>query len=234
MSAPRPTVPHDRRRRSSRRVRHAWGALAVGTAALVAAGACGSSGRDMRPPAEGATAQTRTPDPTTATSAPSTVGGSVVASITLPPSLPTETMALSSPDWTSGQPLPIDFACGSTTPPTIQWSEAPEGATELVVFASDLDAGEVLWFVTGIPAAVTELDPTAMPPGATARVNDKGTAGWDGPCPTDRNHTVLFELAALPRTVTEGYPTGAAARQALLPDAVAYGSFSAPVGTTSD
>ena len=197
--------------------------LVVAVAVLAA---CGSSGRELRDPDPGATPQTRTPDPTTSQSV---APGTSLAGITLPPSLPAQTMALSSPGWTPGEALPVDHACGTTTPPTLQWTEVPDETVELVLFASDLDAGEVLWFVTGIPPSATELDVSAMPSGAVAKPNDRGNAGWDGPCPTDRNHTVLFELVAMPRTVTEGFAGGSTAREALIPEAIAYGSLSAPV-----
>lgn len=209
-------------------------AAAALVAVALSGAACGSSGRELRDPAPGATAQTRVPDPSLTSTTTSALGqlgspGSGQVGFTVPPVLPTSVMNLSSPDWTPGATLPDEHACGSTTPPTLEWTGVPDGAVELAVFAVDLDATEVLWIVTGIPTVATSLDMAALPSGVVALPNDRGNAGWDGPCPADRTHTVQFELLALPAPSTTATGTPRQLRDTLFGQAVGYGILSAPV-----
>ena len=163
-------------------------ALALGVTTLAAA--CGTSGRDLRVPAEGAVSPTRS----TVSTAPSTSGSAI---------LPANTFSLTSPDFASGGPIPGELTCTGPSPALV-WSGIPAGTKELALVVVDPSANDfVHWVVTGIAPTPGTVARGAVPTGAVQQANTSGRIGWTGPCPAaGAAHTYNFMLFALPSTVS--------------------------------
>src|SRR5204863_6591242 len=95
------------------------------------------------------------------------------------------TIALSSPAFANGGPIPRRFTCDAqdVTPP-LRWSGVPAGTAELALTLEDENArGEsgapfVHWSVFGIPPAAT-----SVPPKAKTGTTDFHETHYGGPCP---------------------------------------------------
>lgn len=161
-------------------------ALAVG--ALLAT-ACGTSGRDLRTPVEGAVSPTRSTASTTPTTAPATV--------------PLTQFALRSADFGDGAPIPGEFACTGPSP-SLTWTDVPAGTKQLALVVVDPTANDfVHWLVTGITPTDGSVAKGSVPVGATQLANSSGRLGWTGPCPpAGAMHTYNFMLFALPEPLT--------------------------------
>jgi Raf kinase inhibitor-like YbhB/YbcL family protein len=92
--------------------------------------------------------------------------------------------------------------------PALEWSPAPEGTAELVLFCEDRDAPErfLHWVVSGIDPATTFVEEGGEIPGSTAWPNGFGDKGWGGPQPPigDEPHRYFFRLLALDRPLDLG------------------------------
>ena len=150
------------------------------TVLVVTLGACGGSGRDMVPPAEGATAPTRS------------------TSSTFAPISSRPTPLLTSPDFKTGAALPDKFGCNSVVPPSLEWSTLPAGTTEVVLAMYALKpSADLHWLVVGIPAQTRSFTGT-LPAGAQELANSFGGTGWSGPCvPADQTQSFQFEVLAM-------------------------------------
>lgn len=99
--------------------------------------------------------------------------------------------------------LPAEITCdGAGTPPALSWSTAPSGTRSFAVLVDDPDAPKgdfTHWLVTGIPATATSLG-RALPEGAVAAKNDKGSTGYTPPCPPSGKHRYRFHVYALDTT----------------------------------
>jgi Raf kinase inhibitor-like YbhB/YbcL family protein len=161
----------------------------------VHATSCGTSGRELRDPAPGATAPPRRSSTTTTTTAPlAPIGLSIV-----------------SPAWAPGEPIPTTYSCdGAGESPPITVGGSP-GAAELVVIATDPDAaGRVHWVVAGIDPSGAQIPADATPPGAVTGRNTAGDAVWEPLCPpTGETHTYEFTLYALAEPSGIGESTSA-------------------------
>ncbi len=98
--------------------------------------------------------------------------------------------------------IPPEFTCeGADKAPPLQWSAAPAGTKSLAIVVDDADAPKgtfTQWLVTGIAPSVTSVGKDALPQGAVASKNSKGSAGWTGPCPgTSGKHRYVFHVFAL-------------------------------------
>lgn len=151
---------------------------------LLGASACGSSGRDLRPPAENAVSPKRSTSST----------ASIAASPALTP------LTLTSPAFTSGQALPAELTCTGPSP-ALTWTGVPAATAELVLIVTDTsEDGYVHWLVTGIAPANASIAVGEVPPGGTELVNSSGRTGWLAPCPpAGVAHTYDFILLALPQ-----------------------------------
>jgi len=158
-------------------------ALAAG-ASLVS---CGSSGRELRQPVDGAVSPTR---PTSTTVAPLSLGGSIAVPFTL-----------TSTAFADGDTIPADHSCKGPSP-ELHWSGVPAGTTELaLVVVDETDDGFVHWLVTGIAPSIAAVAEGQAPPGAVQHANSAGGIGWYGPCREvngDPPHVYSFTLMALP------------------------------------
>jgi phosphatidylethanolamine-binding protein (PEBP) family uncharacterized protein len=173
--------------------------LAVLVASSVAA--CGSSGRDLRQPVDGAVSPTR---PTSTTVAPA---GSLLS-----------LMKLTSTAFVDGGAIPAGNSCQGPSP-ALQWTGVAAGTKELVLGVYDLSDGFLHWLVTGISPTVGGVAEGAVPAGAVQRVNGSGGSGWFGPCPQDDlPHTYTFVLVALPQAGLYDVSTPASGAVAALSD----------------
>jgi len=161
-------------------------------AACTLAAACGSNGRDLRPPVEGAVSPTRSTNTSVA-----------------PPTTAAPTMSLTSSAFVTGGEIPAEDACDGPSP-ALSWSGVPAGVTELALVVVDPQAeGEVLWLVTGIKPTNAALPKGQVPVGAQQHENSAGKVGWSGPCPpAGETHTYNFLLLGLsqPSAVAPGTP----------------------------
>jgi phosphatidylethanolamine-binding protein (PEBP) family uncharacterized protein len=153
---------------------------------LVAGGCARNDGRTMTAPPPGAT----TPPPTT--SAPAGTAASV------------PTFALSSPAFSSGSALPVDYTCdGAGGPPPLEWTAPPPSTVELALVLTDAnDTEAVHWVVAGLGPQPASLAAAAVPAGAV-------DLGYEPPCPEpgDQAHVFVFTLYAL--TTPLGIAAGA-------------------------
>ena len=146
--------------------------------------ACGSSGRDLRQPVDGAVSPTRNVTTTVATTA---FGGTLISPL-----------VLTSPAFANGDEIPADYSCKGPSP-ALQWSGVPAGTKELALIVVDeSDDGFVHWLITGIAPSPGAIAKGETPPGAVLHANSAGGLGWYGPCPTGNiAHMYSFRLIAL-------------------------------------
>jgi Raf kinase inhibitor-like YbhB/YbcL family protein len=111
------------------------------------------------------------------------------------------TFSVTSPAFENGQQIPTEYSCdGANRPPPLAWGEPPAGTKSFALAVDDPDApGGIFrhWGVYDIPAGARTIG-VGQSPGPEA-VNDKGTAGYTGPCPPHGNgaHHYHFKLFAL-------------------------------------
>jgi Raf kinase inhibitor-like YbhB/YbcL family protein len=160
--------------------------LVIGALAIVLlAAACGTTGREMKVPVDGAVSPTRSTSTTAST-----------ASI-----LPVNQLSLTSPDFASGDAIPANYTCTGPSP-ALAWSGVPSDTKELALVVLEPSADNYLWIVTGIAATNASISKGEVPPGATQLNNSSGKVGWLGPCPAKgTTHTYNFMLFALPDTL---------------------------------
>jgi Raf kinase inhibitor-like YbhB/YbcL family protein len=112
--------------------------------------------------------------------------------------------------WVGGDPIPDVYTCkGGNQAPSLVWRGMQPGAVEQAIVMTDVDANNfVHWLVTGIPPALTNLDPASIPQGAVVGQNSGGTTGYTGPCPPSGRHTYFITLYSLraPSGVTASTP----------------------------
>jgi hypothetical protein len=108
------------------------------------------------------------------------------------------TFALTSEAFADGQAIPIQFTCdGADQPPTLTWSDPPEGTRSFALVVDDPDApGGTFrhWAAYDIAAGARSLGG-----GLAQATNDFGKAGYGGPCPPRGHgpHRYRFKLLAL-------------------------------------
>ncbi|MGA8254478.1 MAG: YbhB/YbcL family Raf kinase inhibitor-like protein [Mycobacterium sp.] len=133
---------------------------------------------------------------------------------TLPAVPPGGPLAITSPAFANGAPIPVQYTCkGANVAPPLTWS-APVGAA-LVVDDPDAAAGTyVHWIVTGIAPGPGSTADGQTPAGGISVPNSAGQAGYSGPCPPAGTgaHHYRFTLYQIPATFQ--LPGGAAGPQA--------------------
>ena len=134
-------------------------------------------------------------------------------------------LAVSSPDFAAGAPIPARFTCGGPgRSPALAWGAPPRGTRSVAVLVLDPDAPNgsfVHWAVWGLPASLRALPEGAgrggsgaggLPPGALQGRNGFGAIGYGGPCPPPGAvHRYEFHVYALDDVPP--LPQGAAAAQ---------------------
>lgn len=117
-------------------------------------------------------------------------------------------LVLSSPAFADDASIPQKYTCdGENVSPEFRISNAPEGTQSFVLLMDDPDIPVSVkktrgiqnfdhWVVYNIPG-----DTTSIPEGGTQTMttgmNTRGTNGYTGPCPPDREHRYFFRLYAL-------------------------------------
>lgn len=126
---------------------------------------------------------------------------------------------ITSPAFRDGETIPREFTCdnrpGWDQPPTLSWTQPPEGTKSLALVVDDPDATAgtfTHWLLYGLaPEARTLTSDEAVAAqtgsgeglgrlkgGGQHGTNDFGTCGWRGPCPPPgKPHHYHFKLLAL-------------------------------------
>jgi Raf kinase inhibitor-like YbhB/YbcL family protein len=144
---------------------------------------------------------------------------------------------LRSPDFSDHGTIPERFTCdGEDAPPTLEWSDVPEGTAELALTCEDPDApGKtfVHWIVWGLDPGSTGLDANSIPAGLRHGRNDFGNSAYGGPCPppghgTHHYHFTLYALGN-PPSLSEGASMdemrGALTTSGVLAEATLVGTY---------
>lgn len=199
--------------------------LAVVALTMCLIAACGTSGRELRDPAPGATAPPRK-------GATSTTHNQVVADPDAAVIRPTG-FTLAAVDWSPDGAIPPRYGCaGAQVAPTLSVSGVPAGTAELLLIATDVAEPTVYrWIVAALPATTVEITPDELPPGAFEIPNSTGSTSWAGPCPVPGS-TMQFQLRLYALAEPSGLTaaSGPSAIPTVLPDAmqaaVLRGSYS--------
>ena len=115
-------------------------------------------------------------------------------------SAPTGRIAVRSPAFANGQPIPAAYTCtGKEISPPLNWSGVPKGTTSLKLDMNDLSAHFVHWKVRGIDPGVTSVAAGTVPKGGKQGRNSFNKVGYGGPCPPpgDNPHRYAFTITAL-------------------------------------
>lgn len=191
------------------------GVLAVTALTMCLIAACGTSGRELRDPAPGATAPPRK-------AATSTTRNQVVADPDAAVIRPTG-FALTAADWSPDGAIAARYGCaGEQVAPSLRVSGVPAGTAELLLIATDVAEPTVYrWIVAALPATTVEITADALPPGAFEMTNSTGSTSWAGPCPTSGS-TVQFQLRLYALADPSGLTaaSGPSAIAGVLPDAM--------------
>jgi len=118
-------------------------------------------------------------------------------------------LVVTSPAFRNGSAIPSDLTCdGSEKSPPLAWAGAPDKTRSFAILVDDPDAPKgtfTHWLVTRLPASTTSLaDDAALPGAAVTAKNDKGLAGYAGPCPPSGKHHYHFRVYALDTTLPAG------------------------------
>lgn len=99
-------------------------------------------------------------------------------------SAPTGRIAVRSPAFANGQPIPAAYTCtGKEISPPLSWSGVPKGTLSLKLDMNDLSAHFVHWKVRGIDPGVTSVAAGTVPKGGKQGRNSFNKVGYGGPCP---------------------------------------------------
>jgi Raf kinase inhibitor-like YbhB/YbcL family protein len=123
-------------------------------------------------------------------------------------------IAVSSPAFGDGDPVPQEFSCdGDDVAPPLSWQGVPNETVELAVVVDDPDAGRgtyVHWVLFGLDPSVTELERGVVPTGGRQARNSAGAAEYKGPCPPGGDpHHYRFSVYALGAHLDAGDGAGA-------------------------
>jgi Raf kinase inhibitor-like YbhB/YbcL family protein len=115
---------------------------------------------------------------------------------------PKGSLQVTSPAFTANGDIPAQYTCdGDETAPPLSWSDVPAGTRSIAIVVEDPDAPKgtfTHWIVTGIAPDVRSIpSATKLPASAVAVKNDKGKAGYSGPCPPSGKHHYVFKVIAL-------------------------------------
>jgi Raf kinase inhibitor-like YbhB/YbcL family protein len=121
-------------------------------------------------------------------------------------------LTLTSPAFADGGFIPSPHTCdGDNVSPELEIGNIPKGTQSLVLVMDDPDIPVSVkqtrgistfdhWVVYNIPPDTTRI-PQGMIDGSQG-LNTRGTIGYTGPCPPDREHRYFFRLYALSGTLT--------------------------------
>jgi Raf kinase inhibitor-like YbhB/YbcL family protein len=142
-------------------------------------------------------------------------------------------LMVTSSDFKNGEAIPSENTCeGANKAPQLSWSNVPPETKSIAILVDDPGAGKTAYthmLVTGIPPTEKSISGgAALPTGAEAAKNDKGTTGYTGPCPTNAAmHHYYFRVYALD-TMIQNPTSGASFLREIKGHVVAQGAL---VGT---
>ncbi|KPK58841.1 MAG: hypothetical protein AMK73_08990 [Planctomycetes bacterium SM23_32] len=128
-------------------------------------------------------------------------------------------MALASPEWLHGDPMPIRFtADGADKSPPLMWGNVPEGTVSFAIVMEDPDAPlgtfthwlicEIPYYVSNLPEGIPRRPEVQIPVAAAQGMNSFQKMGYGGPSPPPgERHRYYFRLYALDEklALTGGY-----------------------------
>lgn len=126
--------------------------------------------------------------------------------IETPQSLTSTTMRIKSPAFEENGMLPIASTCdGAGINPPLTFESVPQGAQSLALIVDDPDVPKTLlpsglfvhWTLWNIDPATQKIKENSIPSGAVEGNTGRGTPGFVGACPPDREHRYFFKLYAL-------------------------------------
>ena len=117
------------------------------------------------------------------------------------------TLQLTSPDFSSGASIPIQFTCDAADiSPALAWNDPPVGTQSFALIVDDPDAPVgtwVHWVLFNVPATARALSHNVpkqeqLADGSRQGRNDFRNIGYGGPCPPPgKPHRYFFKLYAL-------------------------------------
>lgn len=114
---------------------------------------------------------------------------------------PESLMELTSPDFTTGGPIPARFTCdGVNHSPGLRINGVPKAARSLVLIVDDPDTPRGTfnhWLVWNLSPDLKEINANSVPSGAVQGLNDFKKNGYSGPCPPSGEHRYYFRLYAV-------------------------------------
>jgi Raf kinase inhibitor-like YbhB/YbcL family protein len=122
----------------------------------------------------------------------------------------TKTLAISSPAFTAGGPIPAEHTCeGRDQSPPLAIANVPDGTKSLALVVEDPDAPDPTapklvwahWVAYDLPPATRSLAAGAGNHQKLGRAgkNDWGSTGYRGPCPPIGRHRYFIRVFALDR-----------------------------------
>jgi Raf kinase inhibitor-like YbhB/YbcL family protein len=109
-------------------------------------------------------------------------------------------MALTSPSFNNGEPIPAKFTCdGEDISPDLDWFGTPGETVSLALIMDDPDAPVgtwVHWVLYNLPFDLNGLRPGDTGVGVDG-TNSWNSTGYGGPCPPSGTHRYFFKLYAL-------------------------------------
>ncbi len=138
-------------------------------------------------------------------SATGTDDGSFIPAVPDTSSIASTTLTLSSPAFTEGGNLPVEYTCdGAGASPPLSWSGVPAAATELALMVTTLarDGEKWNWILYGIPASTASLAKNSTGVGTAGLTSDGPNLAYSPPCsqgPGAKTYTFsLYALSAAP------------------------------------
>ena len=114
-------------------------------------------------------------------------------------------LAISSPAFADGQPIPPKFtADGANLSPALAFANPPAGTACFALIVDDPDAPMgtwVHWVAWNIPSGARTIPEGRLPAGSVEGRNSWGRTGYGGPSPPSGTHHYHFKLYALDRTL---------------------------------
>ena len=123
----------------------------------------------------------------------------------------TTMLTLTSPAFLHNESIPSKYTCdGENVSPPLAISGVPEGTESLVLLMDDPDIPDFVkeergiekfdhWVLYGIDPKTTDiLEGAAV---GSKGLSSRGSGGYTGPCPPDREHRYFFRLYALDTTI---------------------------------
>jgi Raf kinase inhibitor-like YbhB/YbcL family protein len=124
--------------------------------------------------------------------------------------------SIQSSAFSDGAEIPKQYTgLGVDKSPPLTWSDPPAGTRSLALVVDDPDAPDPAapkrvfthWVLYNVPADAggleEGLDPSTLPEGTRAGINDFEQVGWNGPKPPIGRHRYFFKLYALDQELPE-------------------------------